>query len=74
MIGVPLEYRKSGAPNSPPPTSVIELLEKRGFQTDQPSLKIKSNLHYKECWQRLVAGHEHRKPWVTTHGQLPTAN
>ena len=50
MIGVPVRDRETGARHYPQPTGVIELLEKRGFQTDQPSLKIKGNLHYEEYW------------------------
>ncbi len=50
MIGVPEKDRTTGARIFPQPPGVIEILEKRGFQTDQPSLKIKGNLHYEEYW------------------------
>lgn len=50
MIGVPVKDRETGKRHYPQPTGVIELLEKRGFQADQPGLKIKGNLHYEEYW------------------------
>jgi ferredoxin--NADP+ reductase len=50
MIGVPEKNRETGARVFPQPPGVIEILEKRGFQTDQPNLKIKGNLHYEEFW------------------------
>ena len=50
MIGVPEKDRATGARVFPQPPGVIEILEKRGFQTDLPSQKIKGNLHYEEYW------------------------
>jgi ferredoxin--NADP+ reductase len=50
MIGVPEKNRDTGERAYPQPPGVIEILEKRGFQTDQPSQKIKGNLHYEEYW------------------------
>jgi ferredoxin/flavodoxin---NADP+ reductase len=50
MIGVPLKNRETGERSYPQPLGVIEILEKRGFQSDQPSLKIKGNVHYEEYW------------------------
>ncbi len=50
MIGVPEKEHASGARVYPQPPGVIEILEKRGFQTDVPSQKIKGNLHYEEYW------------------------
>jgi ferredoxin--NADP+ reductase len=50
MIGVPQKNRETGERIFPQPPGVIEILEKRGFQTDQPNLKIKGNLHYEEFW------------------------
>ncbi len=50
MIGVPEKDRVTGQRIFPRPSGVIEILEQRGFQTDQPSLKIKGNLHYEEYW------------------------
>jgi ferredoxin--NADP+ reductase len=50
MIGVPEKDRTTGTRIYPQPPGVIEILEKRGFQTDLPSQKIKGNLHYEEYW------------------------
>jgi ferredoxin--NADP+ reductase len=50
MIGVPEKEYATGARVYPQPTGVIEILEKRGFQTDVPSQKMKGNLHYEEYW------------------------
>jgi ferredoxin/flavodoxin---NADP+ reductase len=50
MIGVPQKNRETGERIFPQPPGVIEILEKRGFRTDQPNLKIKGNLHYEEYW------------------------
>jgi ferredoxin/flavodoxin---NADP+ reductase len=50
MIGVPDRVRETGQKVYPQPPGVIEVLERRGFQVDQPSLKIKGNLHYEEYW------------------------
>ena len=50
MIGVPEKDRVTGQRVFPQPLGVIEILEKRGFQADQPALKIKGNLHYEEYW------------------------
>jgi ferredoxin--NADP+ reductase len=50
MIGVPEKDRVTGARIYPQPPGVIEILEKRGFQADLPSQKIKGNIHYEEYW------------------------
>jgi ferredoxin--NADP+ reductase len=50
MIGVPAKDRESGQRVYPQPTGVVELLEKRGFQIDQPALKLKGNIHFEEYW------------------------
>jgi ferredoxin--NADP+ reductase len=50
MIGVPVKDRATGERHYPQPLGVIELLERRGFQTDQPSMKLQGNLHYEEFW------------------------
>jgi ferredoxin--NADP+ reductase len=50
MIGVPEKNRATGERIFPQPPGVIEILEKRGFQTDQPSQKLKGNIHYEEYW------------------------
>jgi ferredoxin--NADP+ reductase len=50
MIGVPSKNRDTGELVYPQPPGVIEILERRGFQTDQPQAKIKGNLHFEEYW------------------------
>lgn len=50
MIGVPDKDRDTGQRIYPAPPGVIEILEKRGFQPDQPHLKVKGNIHYEEYW------------------------
>jgi ferredoxin--NADP+ reductase len=50
MIGVPEKDRQTGQRTFPRPTGVIEILEHRGFQADQPQLKIKGNVHFEEYW------------------------
>jgi len=50
MIGVPDKDRDTGRLVYPQPPGVIELLTRRGFQADQPSLKLKGNIHYEEYW------------------------
>lgn len=50
MIGAPTHDKATGAPIFPQPTGVIEILSKRGFQIDQPSLKLKGNIHIEEYW------------------------
>jgi ferredoxin--NADP+ reductase len=50
MIGVPEKDRATGQRVYPQPTGVVEILEKRGFQTDQPAAKIKGNIHFEEYW------------------------
>jgi ferredoxin--NADP+ reductase len=50
MIGVPEKDRATGQRVFPQPPGVIEILEKRGFQVDQPAQKIKGNLHFEEYW------------------------
>jgi ferredoxin--NADP+ reductase len=50
MIGVPQVDRETGERRYPPTVGVIELLEKRGFQVDQPSRKIHGNIHFEEYW------------------------
>jgi ferredoxin--NADP+ reductase len=48
MIGVPIKDRDTGQRRYPQPTGVIEILEQRGFQTDEP--RRKGNIHYEEYW------------------------
>jgi ferredoxin--NADP+ reductase len=50
MIGVPEKDRNTGQRVFPQPTGVIEILEKRGFQADQPHATIKGNIHFEEYW------------------------
>jgi ferredoxin/flavodoxin---NADP+ reductase len=50
MIGVPTKDRETGKRVFPQPLGVIEILEGRGFQTDQPQAKIKGNVHFEEYW------------------------
>jgi ferredoxin/flavodoxin---NADP+ reductase len=50
MIGVPYKDRATGALTYPQPLGVIEILERRGFQTDQPQAKMKGNIHFEEYW------------------------
>jgi ferredoxin--NADP+ reductase len=50
MIGVPTRDRETGHRVYPRPVGVIEILEQRGFQIDQPQIKIKGNVHFEEYW------------------------
>jgi ferredoxin--NADP+ reductase len=50
MIGVPTTDKTTGQPIYPQPTGVIEILHARNFQIDQPSVKLKGNIHFEEYW------------------------
>ncbi len=50
MIGVPTTDKATGAKVYPQPPGVVEILEQRRFQIDQPSLKLKGNIHFEEYW------------------------
>jgi ferredoxin--NADP+ reductase len=50
MIGAPVKDPNTGQRTYPQPTGVIEILEGRGFQLDQPQAKIKGNVHFEEYW------------------------
>jgi ferredoxin--NADP+ reductase len=50
MIGVPNKDRQTGQRVFPTPMGVVELLEKRGFQVDQPNVKLRGNIHFEEYW------------------------
>ncbi len=50
MIGVPEKDRATGQRVYPQPVGVIEILEQRGFQVDQPQMKVKGNIHFEEYW------------------------
>ncbi len=50
MIGVPDRERETGRRIFPQPPGVIEILERRGFRSDQPQIKRIGNIHYEEYW------------------------
>ncbi len=50
MIGVPTHDKATGAQVFSEPLGVVEILTRRGFQVDQPSVKLKGNIHYEEYW------------------------
>ena len=50
MIGIATTDKARGAKVYPQPTGVVEILERRQFQIDQPSLKFKGNIHFEEYW------------------------
>jgi ferredoxin--NADP+ reductase len=50
MIGVPQKDRATGQMVYPNPLGVIEILEQRGFRTDQPAAKVAGNIHFEEYW------------------------
>jgi len=50
MIGVPTVDKATGTATFPETLGVIEILGKRGFQQDQPSVKVKGNIHVEEYW------------------------
>jgi len=50
MIGVPTTDRATGQIVYPQPPGVVEILTKRQFQIDQPSVKLKGTIHFEEYW------------------------
>jgi ferredoxin--NADP+ reductase len=50
MIGVPIRDRKAGTSSYPTPTGMVELLEGRGFRSDQHHTKFVGNIHFEEYW------------------------
>jgi ferredoxin--NADP+ reductase len=50
MIGVPIKDPNTGQRTYPQPLGVIEILENRGFQTDNSAAKIRGNIHFEEYW------------------------
>jgi ferredoxin--NADP+ reductase len=48
MIGVPTKDKETGQRVYPTPRGVVEILEARGFQADQP--RLRGNIHYEEYW------------------------
>jgi ferredoxin--NADP+ reductase len=49
MIGIPTVDRSTGRSTYPQPTGVIELLEQRGFRSDQSS-RQRGNIHFEKYW------------------------
>ena len=50
MIGVPVKDKETGQRLYPQPLGVIEILEKKGFQADNPTAKFVGNIHFEEYW------------------------
>jgi len=50
MIGVPVKNAETGAREYPKTVGVIQLLEERGFKTDNNAQKFKGNIHFEEYW------------------------
>lgn len=50
MIGAPSKDKETGGRVYPEPVGVIEILEKRGFVTDNAAAKLKGNIHFEEYW------------------------
>jgi ferredoxin--NADP+ reductase len=48
MIGIPIKDRETGERVYPTPLGAIEVLERRGFQMDQP--RKKGNIHFEQYW------------------------
>lgn len=51
MIGAPTLNRQTGERQLPTTLGVVELLSKRGFQTDVLAQKKIGNIHYEEFWK-----------------------
>ncbi len=50
MIGILEKQRDTGQRLYPQPLGMIEILERRGFQVDQPTVKLKGNIHDEKYW------------------------
>jgi ferredoxin--NADP+ reductase len=50
MIGVPFIERETGVTVFPQPPGVIEILEQRGFRTDDHRKRSRGNIHFEEFW------------------------
>lgn len=50
MIGAPETDRATGVRHYPQPTGVVEILEQRGFRTDDPRAKVRGNIHFEKYW------------------------
>lgn len=50
MIGVPVIDRTTKEKSYPSPVGMVQILEDRGFISDNKTLKIKGNVHFEEYW------------------------
>lgn len=50
MIGIPTVDKETGVRTYPTSTGVIEILEQRGFRTDDARAKVRGNIHYEKYW------------------------
>jgi ferredoxin--NADP+ reductase len=50
MIGAPEKDQATGELKYPAVPGMIELLERRGFTTDQPAKKVRGNIHFEKYW------------------------
>jgi ferredoxin--NADP+ reductase len=50
MIGIPYKDKASGAWKYPEPLGVIEVLERRGFKADNPTVRVEGTVHFEKYW------------------------
>jgi ferredoxin/flavodoxin---NADP+ reductase len=50
MIGIPAKNKETGLWEYPQPLGVIEVLERRGFKADNPTLKVEGTIHFEKYW------------------------
>ena len=50
MIGIPFKNKETNLWEFPQPLGVIEVLERRGFKADNPTLKVEGNIHFEKYW------------------------
>jgi ferredoxin/flavodoxin---NADP+ reductase len=50
MIGIPFKDKATGDWLYPEPVGVIEVLEKRGFTADNPTIRVHGNVHFEKYW------------------------
>jgi ferredoxin--NADP+ reductase len=50
MIGAPTVSAETGARGYPQSTGVVEVLENRGFRTDDPRGRVRGNIHFEKYW------------------------
>ena len=50
MIGAPRVDRQTGQALYPQPPGVVEILGRRNFKMDMPSIKFIGNIHFEEYW------------------------